>query len=517
MRLIFIILICPMLILTGCHSPQPVVFDVLIENGLVFSGDSESGEILSIGLIGDTIAWIGKGDNLSAKVKIDASGMIVSPGFIDPHTHTLEDMSDSLGRANLPFLMQGVTTVVAGNDGGGPVNTSETFTRLASAGMGANMALYIGHGSVRSHVMGAADRNPTAGELEQMKDLVRKGMAAGALGLSTGLYYAPGSFSETEEVIELAKVAAEYDGVYDSHIRDESSYSIGLEGAIAEVIKVSREAGIRAHIAHIKALGADVWGKSREVVAMIDKARAEGLDITADQYPYLASGTSVEAALLPRWTMADSRKAYLQRLNDPGLLPQIKEETRENLRKRGGAATILITETRDSSILGKTLAEIAAERKDDPAEVALDIARKGGAGVASFNMNPDDVVYFMKQPWVMTGSDGSAGHPRKYGTYPRKYRVYVKEEGVLSLADFISKSSSQVAETLGINRRGILRQGYFADIVVFDPRTFTDKSDFARPREYSEGVWYLWVNGKLTISEGKYTGEQNGRVIRRGL
>ncbi|MEZ4772995.1 MAG: D-aminoacylase [Bacteroidia bacterium] len=515
MRLIYIILLSGLVVFFSCRQPSVESFDILIENGQVFLGDSTAARSVSIGIRGDTIAWIGNHKNVTATLRIDASGLIVAPGFIDPHTHTLEDLLDTADRANLPFLMQGVTTVVTGNDGGGPRDIAGTFSRFEAGGIGTNAALYIGHGTIRSLVMGAADRIPTEEELSKMKEMVRAGMEAGALGLSTGLYYAPGSFSKTEEVIELSKVAAAHGGIYDSHIRDESSYNIGLLGAIGEVVQIAREAKISAHIAHIKALGTDVWGKSREVVEMVENARKEGLDITADQYPYLASGTSVEAALLPRWVMTDSRKAYLQRLSDPSLLPRIKEETRENLRRRGGAATILITETKDSALLGKNLAEIAAERNADPVEVALDIARKGGAGVASFNMNPDDLTYFMKQPWVMTGSDGSGGHPRKYGTFPLKYREFVREKGLLTPAEFICKSSGQVAETLGIEKRGFLRMGYFADIVIFDPETFTDKADFSHPRQLAEGIQYLLVNGTPAIVEGNYTGVLPGRPIRK--
>ncbi|MDX2250457.1 MAG: amidohydrolase family protein [Bacteroidia bacterium] len=517
MRLIFIIFFSSIFLFCGCQSAEPQTFDVLIVNGNVFTGEGDSPQILSIGILADTIAWIGTSKDIRADSYIDASGLIVAPGFIDPHTHTLEDMADSAGRINVPFLMQGVTTVVAGNDGGGPMRIANTLSYLEKNGMGTNMALYVGHGTIRNRVLGAADRNPTEEELAQMQELVRQAMEEGALGLSTGLYYAPGSFAKTEEVIELAKIVSEYGGIYDSHIRDESSYSIGLLGSVEEVIQIARGAKIPAHIAHIKALGADVWGKSSEVVKMIEKAHAEGLVISADQYPYLASGTSIEAALLPRWTMTDSRDAYLKRLSDVSLLPRIKEETRENLRRRGGAETILITESRDSSLLGKTLAQIAAYRGADPVDVALDIARKGGAGVASFNMNPDDLIYFMQQPWVMTGSDGSSGHPRKYGTFPLKYRTFVREKKVLTEAEFIYKSSGQVAETLGIARRGFLRKGYFADIIIFSPETFTAKADFAQPQLLAEGLKYSWINGKMVIAEGKYTGEMPGKALRRKI
>ncbi len=504
----------------GFASPtlaQTTSVDFLRRGGRVHDGVGAVARVADIGVTGDRITFIGdaRARGISARRMIEANGLIVAPGFIDPHTHTTEDLGRAEGRANLPFLMQGVTTVLTGNDGGGPVEVGRTLGAWERDGIGTNAALYIGHGSVRGAVLGSSDAAPTEVQLERMKGMVTEAMRGGALGLSSGLYYAPGSFATTDEVIALARAAAALGGVYDTHMRDESSYTIGLLGSIEESIRIGREARIPVNISHIKALGTDVWGKSGDVIAMIEKARAEGLFITADQYPYTASGTGLGAALLPRWAEAGGRDSLLKRISDPAIRPRLVAEMTNNMRRRGGAQSLLLTSGRDTTVRGKTLAAIATQRGLPPIEAALQlIVESGGGAVASFNMDEADIVRFMAQPWVMTGSDGSGGHPRKYGTYPRKFREYVRERKTMTLPAFIRASSSLPAETFRLKDRGTLREGAFADIVVFDELHFTDRSTYEQPTLLATGMRWVLVNGTVAVDDGKPTSALAGKAIR---
>lgn len=486
--------------------------DVLIRGGSVYDGTGGAPRQADVGILGDRILFIGDAPvGVVPGRVIDARGLIVAPGFIDPHTHTDADVRDPLRRKLVPYLAQGVTTVVIGNDGGGPFEVAAARQRL-SAGLGVNTVFLVGHGTIRRQVMGMADRAPTAGELDSMRTLVVKGMREGAIGLSTGLYYAPGSYATTEEVIELAKIAARAGGYYDSHIRDESSYTIGLLGAVNEVLRIGREAAIPVHFAHIKALGVDVWGKSDEVVARILAARAAGLRVTADQYPYTASGTSVGASLLPRWAEAGGRDSLLRRIGEPHTRAKLVKEMTENLRRRGGAGSLLVTE---GLWKGQRLAAIAAAMKVDSITAALDIIKAGDASVASFNMDETDIDRFMAQSFVVTGSDGSGGHPRKYGTFPRKIRRYALDRGVISLARAIQASSGQTAEILGLAERGTLAVGNYADIAVFDSTTIEDQSTYEAPELLAVGMRYVLVNGRLAIDAGKPTPALGGRALAR--
>ena len=495
--------------------------DVLIRGGDVIDGAGTDAIKADVGVAGDRIVFIGDAakEDLQAERVIDATGLIVAPGFIDPHTHADDDIFDPKRAANLPYLTQGVTTVFIGNDGRSHIPLAKAFEQLQSQGVGVNVASFVGHGAVRQSVMEMSDAAPTPEQLEKMKSLVSQGMDDGAFGLSTGLYYAPGNFAKTEEVIELAKVAAERGGVYDTHQRDESSYTVGLFASIEEVIRIGREAKIPVHISHIKALGADVWGQSAKAIEIIDRARAEGVNVTANQYPYLASGTGLSAALLPRWAEAGGRQEMLKRIDDPAVRPRLIAEMEQNLKRRGGANSLLIRSISgggaDRGLVGKRLDEIAKSRRKSAVETALEIIKSGNAGVTSFNMTEDDIENFMKQPWVMTGSDGSGGHPRKYGTYPRKMREYVIKRRVINLPRMIQASSLQVAETFSLKNRGKLGPGYFADVIVFDEKTIADRATYENPEVFAEGIKYVVVNGKVVIDGGKYTGAMAGRALRK--
>jgi N-acyl-D-aspartate/D-glutamate deacylase len=447
--------------------------------------------------------------------EIDAQGMVVAPGFIDPHTHTAEDLSSTARRSNLPYITQGVTTVITGNDGSSPFPIGETLARWQAEGIGTNAALFIGHGTVRHRVMGMQDSPPNDSQLRAMQELVRQAMREGAIGMSTGLYYAPGNFAKTEEVIALARVVAGFGGVYDTHMRDESTYSIGVMAAIEESIRIGREAGLPIHLSHLKMLGVDVWGKAGEAIQLIERARAAGVEVTANQYPYTASGTSLTAALVPRWAEAGGTAALWKRFDDPGVRPRLVREMEVNLQRRGGPSSLLITSTRDQKLVGQTLDQIARQRGRAPVDVAIDIIRDGGAGVASFNMNEQDIERLMKQPWVMTGSDGSAGHPRKFGTYPRKIRDYVLTRRVIGLPRMIEASSRQVAQSLRLPERGTLAAGYYADVIVFDPATIAERATYEDPTAVSVGMRYVLVNGRLALEDGQPTGVYAGRALKK--
>jgi N-acyl-D-amino-acid deacylase len=349
-----------------------------------------------------------------------------------------------------------------------------------------------------------------------METLVDRAMKQGAIGMSTGLYYAPGSYSSTEEVISLAKVAATDGGIYDTHMRDESSYTIGLLGSVRETIRIGQEAHLPVMISHIKALGKDVWGESTQVIATIDAARAAGLNVTASQYPYDASGTSVEAALIPRWAEVGGRAALLQRIEDPRVRPRLIADMQENLERRGGPQSLLLTASPDRTFIGKRLSEVAQERHLSPIDAAFLVIQKGGADVASFNMQEGDIRNFMRQNWVMTCSDGSPGHPRKYGTFPMKLRKYVFDERVITLPFAIRSSTSLPAQTLRLKDRGLLKVGYFADVTVFDPKTIRALSTYQQPRLLATGIRYLLVNGKLAIDHGQLTNVHAGQPLPHG-
>lgn len=504
------------LIFAQSQTPATQV-DLLIKGGRVYDGTGSEPVVADVAIRGDRITFIGNAATarITGTRTIDAAGLVVSPGFIDPHTHTLDDLNDPKRNTNLSYLMQGVTTVVAGNDGGGPISAATTFERWQKQGIGTNAALLVGHGTIRQTVIGLGDAAPTSVQLERMRGIVGEAMDEGAIGMSTGLYYAPGSYAKTEEVIELAKIVAEKDGYYDSHMRDESSYTIGLMGSIEETIRIGREAKIPVHISHIKALGTDVWGKSAGVIATIQRARAAGIRVTADQYPYTASGSSVSASLLPRWAEAGGRQELLKRIDDPAVRPQLITDMTENLRRRGGPNAILITSSQNRQLVGKRLDAIAKEMSKSPIEAALDIIKAGGASIASFNMTENDIENFMRQDWVMTGSDGSGGHPRKYGTFPRKIHEYVMTRKIISLPFAIRASSALPAETLRLADRGRLMPGFFADVIVFDDKVLTDRSTYEQPEILATGMKYVIVNGKIAIDDGKYNGTLAGRALRK--
>jgi N-acyl-D-amino-acid deacylase len=498
----------------SCDDKE-ITADILIKNGIVYNGIDTIPKMVNIAIKEDKIVFIGGNTEvvINAKKIIDAMGFIVSPGFIDPHTHVNSDLVDSRRSHIISNLLQGVTTVVVGNDGRSYFPISKNVTEIKKNGMGANVVILTGHGTIRKEVMGESDSKATKEDLVEMKNLVQQEMDDGAFGLSSGLFYAPGSYANTEEVIALAKVVADNDGIYDTHLRDESSFNIGLIAAVKEAIEIGRQANLPVHISHIKSLGADVWDKSNEVIQLIENGIAEGIDITANQYPYDASSTGLRPAVVPRWAESGGMDSLFIRYEQENLKKQILDETKSNISRRGGAEKLLITRVKDSNYVGKNLLEISEMLNSSPQKAVFKILKTGDAGVISFNMKESDIINFMKQPWVVTGSDGGKNHPRRYGTFPRKYHKYVRQEKVISMARFINNSTSKTAEIIKIPKRGKLREGYYADVIIFDPEKFMDKADYYHTDKFSEGLEYSIINGKITIEKGIFYGELNGKIL----
>ncbi len=493
----------------GATPPAPV--ELIVRGGTVYPGGAAP-FVGDVAIRGDRIVATARHIALPAKRIFDARGLIVAPGFIDPHSHVGDALADTDPQQRLipAFLMQGVTTAFIGNDGGGSPEVARTLGSAKERPVGVNFATYVGFGAVRQAVIGAARRAPTEDELAQEKALVVKGMCEGAVGFSTGLFYPPQSFSETGEVVALAREAALRDGIYDSHIRDESSYGIGLEGAIREALRIGREAGLPIHVSHIKALGVDVQGKSNTIIALIEAAQRSGQKVTADQYPWSASGTSLAAALIPVWAQDGGTSALQRRFNDPATLPKLRSDMADNLRRRGGAEALLITGGPDK---GRTLLEIATARQTNPISAAIAVIARADPPVASFNQSEADIAAFMARPWVMTGSDASTGHPRVYGSFARKYAVYVKQRRVITLRQFIDRSSWLTARTFGLAGRGSLRLGAFADVVVFDPHTYAARATYAQPELTAAGVRLVTVNGRIAVADGRVTGSAAGKAL----
>jgi len=488
--------------------------DLLILHGKLVDGSGGKPRTADVGIRGDRIVFIGNARkaNVMAARTIDATGLVVAPGFIDPHTHTLGDLSDQNRKSNEAYLMQGVTTVVTGNDGGSAQNIGETLSKWDQQGIGTNAILLAGFGTIRGKVLGPTDAQPNAAQLEEMKQLVARAMDEGAFGLSTGLYYAPQSYSKTEEVIELSKVAAAKGGIYDTHMRSEGA---GLLEAIAETIRIGREAKIPVHISHIKALGPEVWHRSAQAINLIKQARAAGIDASACQYPYTASGTSLQAALVPRWAEVGGRRELLKRIDDPQIRPRLIKEMEENLKGRGGANSLQIADSPNMEFVGKRLDAIAKDMNKTPVEAALELIKLGSSGVISFNMNEKDIQRFMKEKFVTTCSDGSTGHPRKYGTFTRKLREYVYKQKLISLPFAVRNSSALTAETFRIPERGLIKPGYFADVIVFDEKTVADRATYEQPELLSVGMKFVIVNGRVAVENGAYTGALAGRALRK--
>lgn len=448
---------------------------------------------------------------------------MLTPGFIDVHSHAAEGLVRDELRDAAPLLAQGVTTVVVNPDGGGPIDLREQRAALEQGGLGVHVAQLIGHGSVRGEVMGFDAEAPSAQQVEEMLALVRAGMEKGAFGLSSGTFYAPGSYAEPRELVLLASEAGRWGGVYTSHIRDESDYTVGVVAAVQEVIDLARDADVTAIVTHIKALGPPVWGASADLVDHIESARGRGIRVFADQYPYDASATQLGAALLPRWAQAGGRAALLDRLDHDDQRQRIRAEMALNLKRRGGAGRIQFRAVPGApEIEGRRLDSVAVERGLDPLDLAISLIEGGAVGIVSFNMRSDDVERLMAQSWTMTCSDGAlvapgegVPHPRNVGSFARKIETYVLERGVLDLEQAVHSMTGLPAQVFGLDRRGVVAVGKAADLVLFDPSRVAAKASYTDPHRLSEGFDYVWVAGRLAVDEGSPTGVRAGEVLHR--
>ena len=529
-------------------------YDTLIRHGKVVDGSGNPWFYADVGIIGDRIAFIGHAaDDVKAKQTIDATGLIVAPGFIDmlgqSETNLLID------KRGVSKLTQGITTEITGEgESVAPLaasdlteqkdflehfhltldweNLSQYFNRLIKETPAINLGTYVGAGQVRKKVIGLTDRAPTADELRDMEEYVGDAMLDGAMGISTALIYAPSNYAKTDELIDLAKIASKYNGIYATHMRNEGDKE---PDALDEAFQIGREAHIPVEIFHLKVSGKQNWGKMPQVIAKIEDARSGGLDITADQYPYIASATSLGALIPPKYHEGGS-EALVARLKDPATRQQIREALEngsgyENMwRGVGGPEGVLIVSTIVPELKqyeGKTVAAVAQLQHQDPFDTVcgLLIQSKDGIGAAYFSMSEDDVRLAMKQPWVSVGTDygevapdgplsESKSHPRAYGSFARILGKYVREEHVLRLEDAIRKFTSLPAQRERLDHRGLLREDYFADITIFDPKTVIDKATFADPNQPSLGIEYVFVNGVLALEHEKTTGQFGGRPLR---
>jgi dihydroorotase/N-acyl-D-amino-acid deacylase len=514
-------------------ASQAQPFDLVIRNGRVIDGTGNPWFNADVAIKGDAVAAIDAHLDAGGAREIDASGMVVAPGFIDVHSHSeaRDDGQDAIGNAGAENdIRQGVTTIFASPDGGGSVRVGEYLAKVAAAKPAVNVGSFIGHGAVRGAVIGEADRPATSTELQQMKDLVRIGMREGAFGLSTGLFYVPGTYAPLQEVIDLAAVAGEAGGIHESHMRDEAAKVLD---SVRDTIAIGEQGHLPTQITHHKIIGKVNWGKSVDTLRLVDEARARGVDVTIDQYPYTASSTSIQGGLLPAWVQEGGRERMLERLRDETSLNRTLTAITSAIQNdRGGgdpANIVLAACPFEPALAGKSLAQVLRERTrpptpDQAADLVVEIVRRGGCSAIYHAISEDDLVRIMRHPATMIASDASPGlptfgkdvpHPRAYGTFARVLGVYVREKKVLTLEDAVRKMSSFPARRMGVADRGVLRTGMKADVVVFDPQAIVDKATFEKPHQYADGVRHVIVNGTVTLLDGRVTGDRGGRVLRR--
>jgi N-acyl-D-amino-acid deacylase len=512
--------------LPGC-TPD---FDLILEGGTVIDGTGSGAFAAAVGIKAGFIVEVGDLAARSAAERLDVSGLVVSPGFIDPHTHSRGTIFEIPTADN--FVLQGVTTLTEGNDGGSPLDLAAFYDSLAAAGGTApNFAMFVGHGTIRSEVIGSDDRPPTVDELEQMKGYVELGMIDGALGLSTGLFYLPGSFAETEELIELSHVAAAAGGIYISHMRNED---VDVLGSVRETIRIGREAGIPVQMTHHKVGGQRNYGQSEASIALMRDARAEGIDITFDQYPYTASSTGL-SAIIPRW--AQEGGGFDDRLTDAATMSRIEDDIKAFIEMRFAddpskiqLVSCGIEEHASAAfpddMTGWTLADVLDSRGVDHtpeaiAELVIELDQAGGCSAIFHSFDESDVERFMQSEYGMIGSDGrlshfgeASPHPRGYGTFPRVLGRYVRERGVIGLEEAVRRMTSAPADRLGFAGRGRIAEGGIADVTVFDPVTVIDRATFEQPHQYPVGIPYVFVGGVAVVRDGEVTGARPGVILR---
>ena len=498
-------------------------YDVIIAGGKIIDGSGNPWYEADVGIIGERVTAIGNLGADSATTLIDATGLIVAPGFIDPHTHAIRGIFDVPTAESA--LLQGVTTLTEGNDGSSPFPIDEHYQAIIEKQISPNWAVFVGQGTIRSIVIGSDDRDATPAEMQRMQDMVAQAMEQGALGISTGLFYVPGSFTPTSEVIALSKVAAAYDGIYISHMREEAAQLID---SVEETIRIGVEANIPVQITHHKVIGKENYGASVDSLRLVDEARARGIDVTIDQYPYTAAQTGI-VALIPQWAQEGGNERLLERIASPETRGTVKAAIVDKiLYDRGGGNpenVVISRNPRDRSMEGKNLAELTIEAGMSPtpenaADVVMDIVTAGGATAVYHAIGPEDVDRIMRHPATAIGSDGplsvfgvGAPHPRQYGTFARVLGHFVRERGVITLEDAVRKMSSLTAQRLGIRDRGLLAENYYADIAVFDADEVIDMATFEEPHQYAVGMKYVLVNGQIVVEDGQHTRRRPGKIL----
>jgi N-acyl-D-amino-acid deacylase len=537
-------------LLQGCVSKKN--FDLVIKDGLIFDGRGKPGFVADVGINSNIIETIGKIGYWQAKVVISAKNLAVAPGFIDVHDHT------SVGLLVNPkaesAVHQGVTTTISGNCGDSPFpvaaetleeqkkNMKEEydvdldwqdiqgfFARLEEKGMALNYATLVGQGTIRGAAMGFKNQKPTSEELLKMRALVAENIKNGALGLSSGLEYTPSSFADTSELIELCRVAAQYGGIYSTHMRDEEDFVLE---AVDEAIQIAREAGVKLQISHLKVCYPQNWPKLEPALAKIEAAKKEGVDIFCDRYPYIAASTGL-SILFPLWAREGTNEDFILRLKDASLDFKLRASVNDIEKRLGSWDKILISSVaseKNRPIEGKNVLEVSKETSKSPYDFMRDllIEEKGRVDMVEFVMNEENLKKILAHPLVGVGSDGSAiapygvlgrgkPHPRHYGTFPRVLGKYVREEKILPLEEMLKKITSLAAQRFGFERRGAIERNYFADLVIFDPNKIIDRATYTAPHQYPQGIEYVLVNGRVVIQNGEHTGQLPGMILRKKI
>ena len=498
-------------------------YDLVLRGGRVVDGSGNPWYVADVGIRGGRVAAIGRLDEAAAARVLDVRGLVVAPGFIDVHAHVESGLPRRPTADN--FVLDGVTTLVTGNCGGSETDLPRFFGELRAGGISPNLATLIGHNSVRREAMGTEERDPTPEELAKMEALVEQAMRAGAVGLSTGLIYVPGTYAKTAEVVALARVAARHGGVYASHIRSEGDQ---VFAAIEEAVDVGRQARLPVQISHFKVSNKKLWGQSTKTIAQVDRARAGGLDVTVDQYPYTASSTNL-GTLLPSWALAGGAEAVSRRLLDPAMRAKIAREMKDHIRRRNGRKrldyAVVASCSWDRARDGKSIARINEEagrrrRLEDEIETVLEMVERGGAQMVYHSMDERDVERILRVPYAMVASDAGVvepgvgvPHPRAYGTNARVLGRYVREMKVLRLEEAIRKMTSLPAQRFGLGDRGLVRPGMWADLAVFDEATVADRATYEAPHAAATGFRYVLVNGEVVVEDGAHVGARPGQVL----
>jgi dihydroorotase/N-acyl-D-amino-acid deacylase len=500
------------------------VYDLILRNGRIVDGTGSPWYRGDVALLGDRIAAVGPALPGSARREIDVSSQVIAPGFVDVHSHGGGSVFEVPTADN--YVRQGVTTFIAGPDGSSELPVGPWLERLEALPRTVNVGTMVGQGTIRARVVGTANRAATAAELEQMKALAEEAMREGALGLSTGLFYVPGTFTPTAEVVELARVVGELGGIHKSHMRDEAS---AIVESVLETIRIGEEGGLPTQITHHKVIGPGYWGASAETLRLVDAARARGVDVTVDQYPYTASATSIQAALLPKWAQEGGNEAMRARLADPAQRARIRDEAARIIElERGGGDpdnVVISSCSWDPSLAGKTLRDVIELRGLElslhgAAEAAFWLTEQGGCGGVFHAISEDDLLRIMRHPASMIASDGDVivfgrahPHPRSYGTFARVLSRYVREQGVLTLEEAVRKMSAFPAQRMGLADRGVIRTGMVADLAVFDPAAIRDLATFEEPHQYAVGFSLVVVAGEVVLEGDRVTDARPGRVL----